>query len=81
MKIFIYLTVLGLSCSTHDRHCIMWDLSLWHTDPSVVACGLQQLQCAGLAACRILFPVLEVELKSPVLQGIFPNHWTTREIP
>ena len=28
----ICLAVLGLSCGMQDLHCVMWDLSLWHTD-------------------------------------------------
>ena len=81
IKIFIYLAVLGLSCNMQDLHCIMQDLSLWHTNSLVVACGLQYLQCAGLAAYGILDPGSEGEPTSPALQGIFPKHWTTREVP
>ena len=39
-KIFIYLAVLGLSCSTWDVHCVMWELSWQHTDSLVVTRGL-----------------------------------------
>ena len=35
-KIFIYLAVSGLSC-------IMWGLSMWHTDSVVVARGLRHM--------------------------------------
>ena len=44
----IYLTALGLSCSTWDIHYVMWDLSLGHVGSVVVAhVGLAALSHEG----------------------------------
>ena len=72
----VYLTMLGLSCSTQDLHCIMQDLSLWGTDSLVVVLSLSSwgtwLSCS--AVCGILVPQSGVEPLCPALQG---GHLTT----
>ena len=35
---YYYLAASGLSCSTRDLCCLMWDLSFWYTDSR---CGAQ----------------------------------------
>ena len=62
LNIFIYLTESVLSCSMQNPQCVMWDLSLWHTDSLVVGHGLQSGQTSGVVglglsrsvACGIL---------------------------
>ena len=51
LKIFVYLSGSGLSCSTGDRRCIMRAVSLQRGDSS---CGgwPQQLQFTGLVALQ-----------------------------
>ena len=57
LLIFIYFVVLGLSCSTQDLCCIMWNLSLWHTDSLVWHTGsivaAQAPECPGLVALHL----------------------------
>lgn len=56
--ILIYLTVSGLSCGLQGLCCIVWNLSLQHTDSLAVVHKLRStqastwLQCAGLATPR-----------------------------
>ena len=81
---FIYLAVLGPSCSMLDLcccmralHCWKWaSLYMWHVASVVVA---QRLSCP--IVCGILVPWPETELKSPALEARLFNPWTTREVP
>ena len=61
----IYLAVLDLSCGMQELHCIMWDLSLQHTDSLVVAGELSS--CS--AACVILVTQAGIKHASPMLQS------------
>ena len=52
----IYSAASSLSCNTQNFICVIQDLSLWHMDSLVVACGLT---CCGV--CEILAPLPGVE--------------------
>ena len=41
-----YLASSSLSCSIWNLDCVLRDLSLWCTDPLVVALGLQSMQAS-----------------------------------
>ena len=81
---FIYLAVLGPSCSMLDLCCCMQalhcskraSLYLWHTGSVVEA---HRPSCP--IVCGILVPWPEIELMSPALEARFFNPWTTREVP
>ena len=68
LKIFIYLSVPGLSCGTwdpchhvQDPHCSMRDLQLRHTRSLVVTGGIPQLR----HSCRMFKMPHEHEISDP----------------
>ena len=61
---FIYLAALGLSWSTQNLCCIMWELSLRHTGSLVSG---WEFSCS--MAYGILVPRPRIKFESPVLQG------------
>ena len=62
---YFHLAVWGLSCSSWNLCCVLWDRSLWRTDPG---CG-EGFSCSP--ACGILVPWPGVEHESPALDGRF----------
>ena len=62
---YFHLAVSGLSCSSRNLRCVLWDRSLQRTDPG---CGEG---CSCSPACGILEPWPGVEHESPALDGRF----------
>ena len=50
--LFVCLAALGLSCNTRHLRCIVWDLSLQHTDSLVVVHGLSCSKAYGILVPR-----------------------------
>lgn len=65
----------ALRCSTQDLSFAGY--RLLRCTGSVV--GVPGFSCS--IACRILVPLPGIKPVSPTWQGIFLNHWTTREVP
>ena len=80
IKIFIYLTVLGLSCGPQDLHWIMRRFSMWCIDSSwahgLRSCGAPVQLLCGI---RDLSSLTWNQTLSHTARQIF-NHWTTREV-
>ena len=80
IKIFIYLTVLGLSCGPQDLHWIMRRFSMWCIDSSwahgLRSCGAPVQLLSGI---RDLSSLTWNQTLSHTARQIF-NHWTTREV-
>ena len=73
--LFIYLAAPGLSCSTWDLRCHVWDLLV--AACKTFSCGGPTLSCSMWD----LDPRAGVEPVPPALGAWSLSHWTTREVP
>ena len=72
---FKKIIFIWLHCGRWDLHCVILDLSLWHTDYGCEVQAQQWWYC-GLscsAACGILLPQPGIKPMFPELQGRFLN--------